>query len=314
MNKGIYGYPQIIADQYTRLPDGVIKVIPNKFIRRGALVNISNGFFFETSFSDNTLPLVPNSPAGSLTTVESVVSSYTSVSALPNGEFVVAYCGASNYPRFGRYSAAGVLQGSLTTVESVASSYTSVSALPNGEFVVAYCGASNYPRFGRYSAAGVLQGSLTTVESVASSYTSVSALPNGEFVVAYCGASNYPRFGRYSAAGVLQGSLTTVESVGNSYISVSALPNGEFVVAYRDASAYPRFGRYNGMLMAIMGVALNAASSGGELFIATGGEFGRPKTFEMVDTFGNSQSFDHQSLGGTKGTIVGKTAYLKGLV
>jgi hypothetical protein len=149
---------------------------------------------------------------------------------------------------------------------------------------------------------------------VSSSFTSVSALPNGEFVVAYRDASGYPRFGRYSAAGVLQGSLTTVESVGNSYISVSALPNGEFVVAYRDASAYPRFGRYNGMLMAIMGVALNAASSGGELFIATGGEFGRPKTFEMVDTFGNSQSFDHQSLGGTKGTIVGKTAYLKGLV
>jgi len=177
---------------------------------------------------------------------EVVTSRWISVGALPNGEFVLAWESLSGaLVRFGRYSAAGVLQGLLTTVEAVASARGAVAGLRNGSFAIGYLNTANAPRFAIFSATGAQIAAPATLESVVSLWIDAVGLSNGNVAFAYGPSGTSVKYITKTSIGGAALSATTVEAVSNLAGCLGALPGGEFVVAYNNSTTNLRYARYS---------------------------------------------------------------------
>jgi hypothetical protein len=180
------------------------------------------------------------------TTPETVYSRWVSVSALPNGEFVLAW--ESLYGalvRFGRYSAAGVLQGSLTTVEATTAACGVLAALRNGGFAIGYMNSASAPRFAVFDATGTQVAAPATLEAITTAWIDAVGLSTGGVAFLYGPSGTSVKYITKTATGAAALAATTVETVNNTAGSVGALPGGEFVVAYNNGTANLRYARYS---------------------------------------------------------------------
>ena len=187
---------------------------------------------------------------------EAVYSRWISVSALPNGGFVLAW--ESLYGalvRFGRYSAAGALQGALTTVEATTAASGSVTGLRDGTFALGYLNASGAPRFAIFDTTGTQTAAPATLEAVTATWIETSGLSTGDVVFTYNPSGPSVKYIIKTSTGAAKVSATTVESVTNTTGSVCALPGGDFAVAYNNSTTNLRYGRYSaaGVLQGSLG-------------------------------------------------------------
>jgi FG-GAP repeat len=174
----------------------------------------------------------------SATTFEAAGITYSSATALENGNTFIAYADDDNssYGTFVIYDNSGTVVKSPTVFESASTSYISAATIPNGNVLVAYRGASNYGTFVIYDSAGNLIKSATVFESANVNNISVTTLTNSNILIAYmdAGNSNYGTFVIYDSAGNLIKSATVFESAATYEISATTLTNGNVLIAYQD--------------------------------------------------------------------------------
>ena len=245
---------------------------------------LANGGFVYAYTTVNNIPVFTVWSRGGVvqvteTVAEAVYSRWISASALPNGEFALAW--ESLYDglvRFGRYSAAGVLQGSLTTVEATTAVRGAVAGLRSGNFAVGYVNSAGTPRFAIFNAAGTPVAAPATLEAVTTAWIDAAGLSTGGVAFLYGPSSTSVKYITKTATGAAGIAATVVETVNNTAGGVGALPGGEFVVAYKNSTTNLRYAKYSaaGVLQGSLGtveakniVAVSCGSlNNGALWIA----------------------------------------------
>jgi hypothetical protein len=169
---------------------------------------------------------------------------YTSVAALSDSHFVVAYCDRDNSEYgtavIGAVTGSAITYGPEKVFNSASTSEISVSALHSGLFVVAY---NNSLSAGTFNF-GYLSGTTITAFSGGlafnpgnTSYISVAAFPGFKCVVTYrdLGNSNYgtARIANVSTT-VTLGPEKVFNAASTQYTSVATLSPSKFVASYQD--------------------------------------------------------------------------------
>ena len=195
--------------------------------------------------------------------VLSGASAGTSLTSLPNGNFVFAGISASTGPVFSIYNSSGTLIVGPVSISGTPSIFNCISTvtLTNGNFVIAYA-RSGSVRFSQFNSAGILIGSDTAIEAVTASSVSVAALTNGNFVVAYTIATTAIKFAQYTTANVIVGSTTTIEAISpEASVAVTGLSNNNFVVVYGAQTTNVKFAQYNGSNIRVGSITVVEAAS-----------------------------------------------------
>ncbi|SIO05878.1 Uncharacterized conserved protein [Singulisphaera sp. GP187] len=194
---------------------------------------------------------------------------FPAVAMDPNGDFVVAWQGGTDFSGpdpfdifIQRYNSVGTPQGGEVRVNTTTGDVQANPAVAmdaSGDFVVtweSYTGASAYDIFAqRFSAAGVPQGGEFRVNTTTANDQTNSAVamnPDGDFVVTWVngsGANADVHFQRYNASGTPQGSETvanTTTAGAQLSPSVGIDSAGKFVIVWQDSSG--RDGNLNGVV------------------------------------------------------------------
>lgn len=160
------------------------------------------------------------------TAIEST-NSYSSVTNLPNGNFVLTYAGISGGTTTAQVvTDTGILLGSSLQLDPY-NGESKLTVLSNGNFVAILQNGSNY-YVQVVNGNGVLVGTMSQLNN-ATSITDITALDNGDFIVLYQNSSNYYIQIFNGATGALIG---TPIQFGIYTPTVTLLSNGNFVVSY----------------------------------------------------------------------------------
>jgi len=222
------------------------------------------------------------------------------ITALPDGRFVVAWTDASQTGgdtsgtaiRGQVFAANGAPSGPEFLINTTTASFQiepTITALPDGRFVVAWTDGS---QTGGDTSGSAIRGQvfatngapsgpeflINTTTANGQSASTITALPDGRFVVAWTDNSATGgdtsglaiRGQVFAANGAPSGSEFLINSTTwnlQSEPTITALPDGRFVVAWRDASATGGDTSFSAIRGQVFGA--NGAPSGAEFLINT---------------------------------------------
>lgn len=181
---------------------------------------------------------------GSLTTVDTTISTTLSIAPLSGGGFVIAYNdgAVTTNPRFAVYNSTGTQTVAPTMIENVTTSTIAAEAMTSGGFVVVYNAGTTNLKYGYYNVSGVLQGSLTSI--VAGDFSAVNnmhakQLSDGQIAVGYRDASFNIYIAHINSSGAISvASAPKWAASGTSpgFVRICPTTNGSYVLCYVQAT------------------------------------------------------------------------------
>lgn len=215
-----------------------------------------------------------------VTSVDAAPTTVTSLSIAPisSGGFVLSYAiyiGGIATPRFGVYSATGVVVAAVSTLRAP----TVINIVPDATFVVplsgggfvclytSYDGTNLAQYFKRYNNAGVLQGAETATRLTGNGQGSIGvALTGGGFAVIQP-TDSYVTV--WNVAGIQQGAAITQDTGSGTLPALAATTDGNFIVAWTSNPAsvikYSKISAAGATLIAPTAITVAGFSGGGTI-------------------------------------------------